>query len=243
MVLFSADVGRHDRLEVQEHHLYLAGAVLVTIHHGPAPALDDLREHVAQDPELDRHDPLFLHYLVVNALVEDMFPVLDRVDERIDALEDSIVRRANRTAVAHVTVLRHAVSDLRRVLGPQRDVFQRLLTHSAEHSAGDLALYWRDVYEHLIRQYEQVESLRDLLTGTMDIYLTDMSNRQNATMKQLTVIASLFLPLTFLTGFFGMNFGFLVQHIAGPELFALGVSVMAICTALQLSIFRLRGWL
>jgi magnesium transporter len=194
-----------------------------------------------------RNQQRFVDYLVINALVESLYAVLDELDDRIDTLEDRIVQGARpRSAhpLARVTALKHAVTDLRRILGPQRDVFQRLVTHSLDLGGGDdLALYWRDVYEHLVRQYEQVDSLRDLLTGTMDLYMTDVSNRLNGTVKQLTVIASLFLPLTFLTGFFGMNFGFLVGHIAAPQVFLLGVGLMALTTVVQLWVFRLRGWL
>jgi magnesium transporter len=86
-----------------------------------------------------------------------------------------------------------------------------------------------------------VDSLRDLLTGSIDVYLSTVSNRLNSTMKQLTVIASLFLPLTFLTGFFGMNFGFLVSHIGAPSAFAGGVSLMVATTAVQLYLFRRQG--
>jgi magnesium transporter len=247
VVLFTA--GRDgDRFVFQEHHLYVVDAALVTIHHGAAPALDDLRKRIAADPDLTRGEPRFLHYLVINALVESLFPILDELDERIDALEDMIVegsRRGGRGgSLSRVTTLRHAITDLRRILAPQRDVFQRLVTHSVDRVGNDeLSLYWRDVYEHLVRQYEQVDSLRDLLTGTMDIYMTDVSNRLNGTMKQLTVIASLFLPLTFLTGFFGMNFGFLIGHITSPVAFALGVSLMVVTTAVQIYFFRTRGWI
>ena len=88
-------------------------------------------------------------------------------------------------------------------------MFQRLVTLSLEADRETTA-YYRDVYDHIIRQYETVDSLRDLLTGAMDVYLSTVSNRLNMTVKALTVVASLFLPLTFLTGFFGMNFGWLV---------------------------------
>jgi magnesium transporter len=242
VVLFTAAL-RDGELAFQEHHLYVTGRSLLTIRHGPLPALDELRTRLAQEPELGRSDQRFVDYLVVNALVETLFPVLDDLDERIDRLEDEIIGRPPQGVLVRVTALRHSVSDLRRILGPQRDVFQRLLTHSLDQPGDELSLYWRDVYEHLVRQYEQVDSLRDLLTGTIDIYMSGISNRLNATMKQLTVIASLFLPLTFLTGFFGMNFGYLVGHIAAPPAFALGASLMILSTALQLLFFRRLGWI
>ena len=108
--------------------------------------------------------------------------------------------------------MKHSAVEMRRILGAQRDMFQRLVTLSLEPDRETTA-YYRDVYDHIIRQYETVDSLRDLLTGAMDVYLSTVSNRLNMTVKALTVVASLFLPLTFLTGFFGMNFGWLVSRI------------------------------
>ena len=242
-VLFTADA-QGERLSFQEHHLYLTGGrCLITVHRGSSRALDDLRQRLAEDPGMGRGDQRFMDYLVINALVESLFPILDDLDEHIDVLEDGIVQRSQPSTLASVTAIKHSVSDLRRILSAQRDVFQRLLTHSLDHSGDELSLYWRDVYEHLVRQYEQVDSLRDLLTGTIDLYMTAISNRLNATMKQLTVIASLFLPLTFLTGFFGMNFGYLVSHISAPPTFALGIGLMALSTALQILVFRRQGWI
>ena len=130
--------------------------------------------------------------------------------------------------------------DLRRQLGAQRDLLQQLVARSTEYHGNDIGVYYRDIYDHIVRQYEAADSLRDLLTGTMDVYLSTVSNRSNATMKQLTMIASLFLPLTFLTGFFGMNFGFLVSHIGSTSAFALAVGLMGVATLIQLWIFRIR---
>ena len=107
-----------------------------------------------------------------------------------------------------------------------------------------MTLYYRDVYDHIVRQYETVDSLRDLLTSTMDVYLSTVSNRLNQTTKALTVVASLFLPLSFLTGFYGMNFAYLVSVLETPYwVFAVGVGTMLIATGIQLYFFRRRGWI
>src|ERR1019366_5291039 len=103
--------------------------------------------------------------------------------------------------------------------------------------------YYRDVYDHIIRQSETVDSLRDLLTGAMDVYLSTVSNRLNMTVKALPVVASLFLPLTFLTGFFGMNFGWLVSRIGTVTAFAIGLTLMAISIWTQLFFLRRAGWI
>jgi magnesium transporter len=241
-VLFGADL-LGDTLAFREHHFYLSHNRFVTIHDEPSAALAGVRQRISLDPSVTRNDVVFVQYLVVSGVVSGLFPTLDQLDDTIDKMEDTVLARATPGLLARLTDLKHEVAELRRVLGPQRDVFQRLLSHSLEHSEGDLPLYWRDVYEDLVRQYEQADSLRDLLTGAMDVYLSTVSNRLNGTMMQLTVIASVFLPLTFLTGFFGMNFGFLVSRIAGTEAFLVGLGVMVATTAVQLFLFWRRGWL
>jgi magnesium transporter len=242
VVLFGAEAS-DTGLAFREHHLYFLPRALISVHQEPSPILADLIRSCRERPELPRKSPAFMKYLVVNAIVESLFPVLERVDETIDTLSDAIVARPAPGALAQLNQLKHDVTDLRRILGPQRDVFQRLLTHSLDDDDKDVSPYWRDVYQHLVRQYEEVDSLRDLMTGTMDVYLSTVSNRLGATMKQLTVIASLFLPLTFLTGFFGMNFGLLVRSIAGDVAFWLGVGLMALVTAVQLYVFRRSSWI
>jgi len=241
-VLFSADmVG--GGLAFRELHFYLSHHWLVTIHEEPSAAIADVRRRVREDPSVTRNDVVFVQYLVISGVVSGLFPTLEQLDDTIDQLEDTVLAEPSPSLLARITDLKHEVAELRRVLGPQRDVFQRLLSHSLEHSEGDLPLYWRDVYEDLVRQYEQADSLRDLLTGAMDVYLSTVSNRLNGTMKQLTVIASVFLPLTFLTGFFGMNFGFLVARIAGAPAFLFGLGLMLAVMGMQLYLFWRRGWL
>ena len=242
VVMFAMDL-RGEDVVFHENHLYVSHHWLITVHQEPAPALAALRERIAESPVITRGDLGFVQYLVISALVASLFPTLDQMDETIDRLEDALVVRATPAMLQRLTSLKHEVAELRHVLGPQRDVFQRLLVHSLEHSQGDLPLYWRDVYEDLVRQYEQVDSLRDLLTGAMDVYLSTVSNRLNSTMKQLTVIASVFLPLTFLTGFFGMNFGYLVDRISSPAALVVGLGVMAAVLTMQLILFWRSGWL
>ncbi|HXM55548.1 MAG TPA: magnesium transporter CorA family protein [Candidatus Dormibacteraeota bacterium] len=241
-VLFTAELDG-DELAFREYHLYLSHRWLITIHHQRSPALDGVRERIAETPDLTRGELGFLQYLVIAAIVESLFPTLDQLDEAIDAVEDRALVHAPPDTLARISDLKQQVSELRRIVSPQREVFQRLLAHSLDHAGEELTLYWRDVYEQLVRQYEMVDSLRDLLTGTMDVYMSTVSNRLSATMKQLTVIASVFLPLTFFTGFFGMNFGYLVNHISSDTAFLLGMALMALAVGAQVYVFRRQGWI
>jgi len=239
VILFTARL-EGDDVHFIEHHLYYSKRVAITIHHEPQPELDELRERIHKSPELAKGKPGFLLYLIVDAIVDAIFPTLDRLDETLDQVQDIVIERPSVQVLRRVYDLKHTVIDLRRQLGAQRDLLQQLVARSTEYHGNDIGIYYRDVYDHIVRQYEAADSLRDLLTGTMDVYLSTVSNRANATMKQLTVIASLFLPLTFLTGFFGMNFGFLVSHIGSTSAFALAVGLMGVATLIQLWIFRIR---
>ena len=226
----------------REHHLYISPNFLVTVHQPPEPSFDNLNLRIAESPVSVCHKSSFLTYLVMDAIVDTTFGALETFDESVDRLQDEVLRDANNAQLALLQQMKHSAVEMRRVLGAQRDMFQRLVTLSLEADRETTA-YYRDVYDHIIRQYETVDSLRDLLTGAMDVYLSTVSNRLNMTVKALTVVASLFLPLTFLTGFFGMNFAWLVTRINTGSAFAIGLSLMAISIITQLVFFRRRGWI
>ena len=244
VVLFTAELDGK-RVQIREHHLYLSPQYLVSVHLEPSDPLNRLRERIKANPDLTRRSLPFLFYLVVDQLVDALFPVLEQLDDATDELEDRIIDQPDTAALTELSDLKRAVVDLRKVLGAQRDVFQRLTSHTVGLEGGqDMTIYYRDVYDHIIRQYETVDSLRDLLTSAMDVYLSTVSNRLNLRITRLTVFATLFLPLTFITGFFGMNFAWLVAHIAPAWTFwLLAVGVMLGTTGLQLLYYRRRGWL
>jgi magnesium transporter len=245
-VIFQAawEGDKPEEVAFREHHLFVGPHYLVSVHQDPAPALSDLQDRIKKTPELTRNEPGFLTYLVIDALVDATFPVLDQLDELVDLLEDDITEKASPDSLNKIYHLKHSVTEMRRFLGAQRDVFQRLITHGIHLQQQDMTIYYRDVYDHIVRQYETVDSLRDLLTSAMDVYLSTVSNRLNQTTKALTVIASLFLPLSFLTGFYGMNFTYLTTILETPyAAFAVGVGTMVIATFIQLFLFRRRGWI
>ena len=242
-VIFDA-VWEKDDVALREHHMFVGPHYLVTVHKNPSPPLTELVQRIEKSPELTHGRPAFLTYLVIDTLVDATFPVLDRIDDEVDMLEDDITAKASQETLTRIYHLKHTVSELRRFLGAQRDVFQRLITHGVHLQQADMTLYYRDVYDHIVRQYETVDSLRDLLTSAMDVYLSTVSNRLNSTTKALTVVASVFLPLSFLTGFYGMNFVYLTQVLETPyAAFAVGVGTMVFATLVQLYLFRRRGWI
>ena len=188
-------------------HCFYSDRFLITLHRDDAPSLSALREwYVKRDTPVD--DPARLLHKVVDGLVDSFFPRLTAIDDRIDVLEDSIFRqRRRRAAAGDLLDEARRSSSMRKVISPQRDLFASIVT-GVEDFPGmtdDDQRYFRDVYDHLIRIGDMVDTYRDLLTGAMDVYLSTVSNRLNAVMKQLAIIATVFMPLTFLTGFFGQN--------------------------------------
>jgi magnesium transporter len=177
--------------------------------------------------------------------VDSFFPILADFDDRIDALEDSIFSRANDEQLQELFSMKRVLVGLRKAVSPQRDTFAQLAGGLAEMPGftSDDERYFRDIYDHLIRISDLIDSYRDLLTGAMDVYLSTVSNRLNDVMKKLTVIATIFLPLAWITGFFGQNFGFMVRHIGSWEAFLVfGIGVELAVMIAMLYLFRRRGW-
>ena len=144
--------------------------------------------------------------------------------------------------------LKKAVLNLRRVLSPQREVFNKLAREDYVAIDQSERIYFRDIYDHFLRLTDLNESLRDLITGSLDTYLSVVANRTNEIMKTLTIVTVLFMPLTFATGFFGMNFfASLIEVTASPDpvklaFFVLIVASMIVVPGLMLLFFRVRGW-
>ncbi|HEV8154723.1 MAG TPA: magnesium/cobalt transporter CorA [Gaiellales bacterium] len=227
-----------------EVHCFYSERFLVTVHHDDCPAFSEIRRRYEnRNKVIDR--PSLLLYRVVDGLVDSFFPILASFDNRIDELEDQIFARANDEQLQEIFRMKRLLVGMRKAVTPQRDTFASLMGRIAELPGLDEEdeRYFRDVYDHLIRISDLIDSYRDLLTGAMDVYLSTVSNRLNSVMKQLTVIATIFLPLTFITGFFGQNFGWLVRHIGGAGTFAVfGIGSEIVVVAMLLTFFRRRGW-
>ena len=227
-----------------EVHSFYSDRFLVTVHRDDCPAFEDVRERYRKRDQPLADPPLVL-YRIVDALVDSFFPILAEFDDRIDELEDQIFLKAGDAQLQEIFAMKRLLVGMRQVISPQRDLFASLVGGVSElpgMSERD-ERYFRDVYDHLIRISDLIDTYRDLLTGAMDVYLSTVSNKLNVVMKQLAVIATVFLPLSWLTGFFGQNFGFLVREIGSWQtfvLFGLGTEVAAV--AVMFVMFKRRGW-
>jgi magnesium transporter len=234
----------NDPEPLREVHLFVSGQYLVTIHRDPLPPLDHQRE------QLDGrvlHSEQFLLYRVLDSLTDSFFPILSDLDDEIDDLEAAVIAEPTEQQLERLFALKRQLVTMRKVVTPQRDMFARSVDQIGELPGLQLDErdYFRDIYDHLIRISDLIDSYRDLLSGATDLYLSTVSNRQNDVMKQLTVIATIFLPLAFITGFFGQNFGFMVNHLINSTwtFWVIGVGSM-VTTCLGLVVFfRRKRWI
>jgi magnesium transporter len=227
-----------------EVHCFYSDRFLVTVHRQACPVLAEIRRRYAKR-ERAMEQPSLLLYRVVDGLVDSFFPSLAAFDDRIDDLEDAIFLSASDEQLQEIFQMKRQLVEMRKILTPQRDAFASLMGSVAElPGLGERdEHYFRDVYDHLIRISDLIDSYRDLLTGAMDVYLSTVSNRLNAVMKQLTIIATVFLPLTFITGFFGQNFDWMVNKIhSWPMFLVLGVGSEIVVLLALLAFFKRRGW-
>ena len=241
MVVYGASPDQDRLVEV---HCFYTERYLVTVHRDEAPAFAELRTWYEKRAK-PITKPALLLYRIINGLVDSFFPVLADFDDQIDELENETFLDPRDELSQQIFAMKRLLVGLRKAITPQRDMFATLMggVDTLPGMTEDDERYFRDIYDHLIRISDLIDTYRDLLTSSMDVFLSTVSNRLNVVMKQLAVIATIFLPLTFVTGFFGQNFAWMVRHIAGWGtflLFSFGLELAIV--AAMLVFFKRRGW-
>lgn len=237
---FSCSDGSLTDVTMHELHMFLGPDWLISVHEKNHDAFDALFKRVDAEPaNTIGRGPDFVAYLLADALVDRNFPLLDSFNDAIETLEERIFTEAPTAALMQEAFeIKRALVLVRRVLSPQRDVVGLLSRRGIPQVQERTALYFRDVYDHLVRVYEQLEAARDLVGNVVDAYLSVVANRTGDITKQLTIFASIFMPLSFVVGFFGQNFDVLARL---PFFFAM----LAAMVAVPLSMiwwFKHKGW-
>lgn len=195
-------------LETHELNLFLGENYLVTVFKGDRLApIDTVFNRLPRDERLRRNGADFLCHAVLDALVDEYMPLIDQMDEEIEWLEDRVLSKPDPKTMQRIIDLKHSIMNLRRIISPMREVINRLSRDDFPMIDRQSRIYFRDIYDHLVRIQDLSDSIRDIVSGTMDIYLNSTSLRLNEVMKYLTIVSTIFLPLSFLAGVYGMNFG------------------------------------
>ncbi len=194
-----------------------------------------------------QHGADYLAYALLDAIIDGFFPVLEYYGELIEELEDEVVARPTKQTLTKIYQIRRDLLTLRRAIWPQRDAINRLIRDRSEFISDEVNIYLRDCYDHAVQVMDMVETYRELASGLMDVYLSSVSNKMNEIMRLLTVISSIFIPLTFIAGVYGMNFNSDKSPLNMPELswywgYPLCLSLMMMIAAGLVTYFWRRGW-
>ena len=185
---------------------FLGRNYLVTAHSGDKSPIDQTRDVLDKKPELASAGPSRLMHAVIDEAVNAYFPILDQLEEFMDTLEEKVFASFDQTAMREIFSVKRLVLSLRRHLAPERDVFTVLTNRPSSLLSPDAQVYFRDIYDHVLRINDSLETYRELLSNTLDSYLTQVSNRLGSVTKALSVVATVSLPFVVVSGMWGMNF-------------------------------------
>lgn len=212
-VIASLPIAAGGAIITEQISLFLLDNMVVSFHEGASDTFEPVRKRLREGASwLRRRKADALLYTLLDLVVDHGFPVLEQLGEQIESLESDILRATDRRGLNALHRMKHALLTLRRMLWPQREVLNSLLAEGEGLIAEQTKLYLRDCYDHTIQIMDLIEAYRDITASMLDIYLSSVSNRLNETMRVLTVIATIFIPPTFLASVYGMNF----DRNAGP---------------------------
>jgi len=193
-------------LETFDICFFLGNHFLITVHAGPSEAIDDVAERLKKNPELLSRGVDRLAHAIMDGAVDEYFPLLDRIDELIDDLEQRVIVKFEEAALQDIFAVKRLTLSLRRHVAPEREVFNILTNRPSKLLSPDSQIYFRDIYDHVLRINDSIETFRDLASSVLDSYLTQVSNRLGRITKGLSVIATLSIPFVVISGMWGMNF-------------------------------------
>jgi magnesium transporter len=238
---------RTDGLRLHELDVFLGPNYLVTYHTEPLSFLEQDRQAIERDPrDRMRHGPDHLLFRFLERAVDQSLEAIGHLDDRIDEIQNRVIKDPHPESLRTIFRIKRAAIRLHKIFGPQREVLNKLARDPYKPVHARHRVYFRDVYDHVVRIHDISESLRDLIAGTLDTYLSVMSNRTNEIMKTLTLVTVMFMPMSFLVGFFGMNFfgETLAFQTPLPKalLFTASLMIMIVSPTLMWVYVKRRNW-
>jgi len=238
---FSYDF-RMRMLKLKEFDIFLNSRYIITFPNEPSEMITELLDKFAMEPHMLAKGTDFILYCIVDRVVDDYFPILDHWDEEMERLEGDVVSGDTKKTMKDMLKIKRDIRLFKKSMGPQRDVMNKLSHHDLPFISEKANIYFRDVYDHVLRSYSIVEDQRDMITTIFEAHLSSINNKLNEIMKTLTIIATIFMPLTFIVGIYGMNFHYM------PELdwqhgYYMVLGILLTVVIIMLSYFRKKGWI
>lgn len=238
-----------EAIGTEQISLFLGSDYVLTFQERPGDDFDPVRERIRSGrPTIRSSGPDYLAYALIDAVVDGFFPVIEVLGDRLERLEDDIVERPSQASVTELHAVRHDLLVLRRAVWPQREVVHALSRDTTAHIAEETRVFLRDCYDHAVQLLDLIENYRDIATSLHDLYLSSVNNRLSEVMTVLTLIATIFIPLSFIAGVYGMNFSVESSPLNMPELrwywgYPFALALMAAVAGGLTYYFRRRGWI
>lgn len=248
-VFIVARMRQHDHRESVQVAMFVGTDFLLTFHEGNTDCFEPVRERLRKNLGRIRNaGPDYLAYALIDIVVDEFYPILESLGEELETLEDAVVSKPDSSHVKRLHELKRDLLDIRRIIWPTREMISHLSDDESSLIQPQTCLYFRDIYDHTIQLMDVVETYREIASGLLDIYLSSVSAHLNEVMKVLTIIATIFIPLSFITGLFGMNFDRSASPWNMPELgWRFGypmVLILMLTIAAGLSVYFWRkGWI
>ena len=234
---------QENKTAVEQVSLILGSNYVISFQESEGDVFNSIRERIRSNKgRLRKMGPDYLAYCLIDAIVDGYFAILENYGERIEDIEDTVVANPTPETLHSIHSLKGEMIFLRKSVWPLREVINRLERWESPLVSKSLDIYLRDVYDHTIQIIDAIETFRDMLSGMLDIYLSSISNRMNEVMKVLTIIATIFIPLTLITGIYGMNFKFMPE-LEHPWGYPMAYLIMFAISILMLAYFRRKKWL
>jgi magnesium transporter len=244
MAMLQAELG-----DTEQVSLFLGPTYVLTFQERPGDVFEPVRQRLRQKRGKIRYCGAdYLAYALLDAAIDGFFPLLEAIGDRLSTLEEAVLSTPTPQTLEQIYLVRRALTSLRRALWPAREAVHAMARGESKLVTEQTSLFLRDCYDHVLQVLDVLESYRDLASGLMDTYLSSQSYRMNEVMKVLTIIATLFIPLTFVAGIYGMNFDPGTSPWNMPELhwywgYPFSLALMAGLAVLLLAFFRRKGWL
>jgi len=228
-------------VRLREIDAFIGNDYIITVHQGPSLAVQEIEKRISTNAKHFERPDQVLH-AVIDVVVDRYLPTLDSIGDTIDKVEDELLLNPDVALLTTIFDLKRGLLQFRRAVSSQRELLNLLIRDDTPFIHEDMRIYFRDVYDHTVRAMDLIETYRDLLTGGLDIYLTQMANRTNDIVKGLTILATIMLPLTLVTGYFGMNFEY-IPWLKNPHGIWCTTGALLVITLSMLAFFLHKKWL